>query len=298
MNRLHPFSLAIGLLTLLGAASCLAEQQATAVKTEPLRGPLHLLQGRGGNVVASIGIDGILLVDDDYAEYAPAYARTLAELAQSDTAPGFVLNTHWHDDHSGGNEYWALGGAVILAHTNVRARMSTRQEMAALNRVVEPSPAVALPVVTYGDSLTLHFNGSDVEVQHYPSGHTDGDSVVFYSEENAVHMGDLFFKDRFPFIDLGSGGSVSGYTANVAAVLARIDDETLVVPGHGGLADKADLQRYHDMLVATAGIVRAAAAKGLDEQAIIARGLGDQWGSWGKGFISEEAWIRTLAASP
>ena len=174
--------------------------------------------------------------------------------------------------------------------------MSSAQQIEALDMQVEPSPAMALPMVTYGDSLALHFNGNDIEVQHYPAGHTDGDSVIYYAQDNVVHMGDLFFRDAFPFVDLSSGGSVSGYIANVEAVLARLDDATLVVPGHGALAGKADLQRFLDMLRQTTASIHKALDGGKSVDQVIDAGLGRQWQSWGAGFIDEAAWIRTVAA--
>ncbi|TXS96680.1 MBL fold metallo-hydrolase [Parahaliea maris] len=274
------------------------EDAELVVKVSPLPAPLHLLQGRGGNVVASVGEDGVLIIDDDYTNYAPVYAETLKGLAAAGEAtPRFVLNTHWHFDHTGGNAFWGERGAVIVAHDNVYQRMSTRQEMKAMNRVVEPSPRPALPVVTYADSLALRFNGTTIEAQYYPSGHTDGDSVVYFVEQNVVHMGDHFFKDRFPFVDLGSGGSVGGYLNNVRAVLKRIDTNTVVVPGHGDLATRADLRSYVGMLEATIGLVNDRLDDGASVDEIVAEGLGNKWDSWGAGFIDEAKWIRTIAAS-
>jgi cyclase len=169
--------------------------------------------------------------------------------------------------------------------------------MKALKQVIEPSPRPALPVVTFDQGLALRFNGTTVEVQHYPRGHTDGDAVVFFVEQNVVHMGDLFFKDRFPFIDLGSGGSVQGYLANVKAILQRIDSKTVVVPGHGSLANKADLQRYVGMLEATSKLVGSRLEEGVDVEEIVNEGLGEKWAPWGAGFIDEATWIKTVAAS-
>lgn len=298
MKTLTQLALVAGMTSMLFAAASQAENAAVTVAVTELRGPLHLLQAVGGNVLASVGGDGVLLVDDDYAANAAALAAAVSDLAQSDKAPRLVLNTHWHNDHAGGNQHWGSRGSVILAHANVRKRMSTRQDIKALGMVVEPGPAEALPVVTFEDSMVLHFNGDDIEVQHYPAGHTDGDSVVYFSQENVVHMGDLFFKDRFPFVDVSSGGGVVGYAANVATVLARIDDQTIVVPGHGSVANKADLQRFHRMLLTTTARVKSALAAGDTVDAIVAQGLGEDWSTWGGGFISEAAWITSIAASP
>jgi glyoxylase-like metal-dependent hydrolase (beta-lactamase superfamily II) len=298
MNKLCGLTLVTTLLlatTFAGAAETGAEQPS--VKTTPIKGNLYLLQGKGGNVVASLGDDGILIVDDDYAEYASAYQDALKSISSNEGLPRFVINTHWHSDHTGGNAYWGERGAVILAQSNVYERMSTRQEMKAIGRVVEPSPKAALPVVTYADGLALHFNHDQIEVQHYPGGHTDGDSVVFFTGENVVHMGDHYFKDSFPFVDIGSGGNVLNYTANVAAVLARVDENTVIVPGHGALATRADLQRYHQMLVTTTELVQSRLEQGMSVESIVAQGLGEQWDSWGQGFINEAAWIGFIAGS-
>ena len=295
MKRITAALTAITLVCLAQAG--IAQDEKPEVKVTALKGNLHLLQGRGGNVVASVGDDGILLVDDDYAEYAEAYEEALVGLGGDGATARFVINTHWHFDHVGGNNFWGERGAVIVAHHNVYERMSTRQEMKAFNRVVEPSPLAALPKVTFGDSLALRVNGGTIEVRHMPRGHTDGDSVVYFTSENLLHMGDHYFKDRFPFVDIGSGGNVFGFTANIEAALALADDDTVVIPGHGDIADKADLKRYHDMLVSTSAMVKAKLEEGMTVEAITEAGLGDEWDSWGSGFINEERWISFIAGS-
>lgn len=293
-----PIPLLLAATLAVGLPASAEDKDDLTVTVSPLPAPLHLLQGRGGNVVASVGDDGVLIIDDDYTNYAPVYAETLQGLAGAGEAtPRFVLNTHWHFDHTGGNAFWGERGAVIVAHDNVYQRMSTRQEMKAMDRVVEPSPRPALPVVTYANSLALRFNGSTIEARHYPNGHTDGDSVVYFVEQNVVHMGDHFFKDRFPFVDLGSGGSVQGYLDNVRAVLKQIDNDTVVVPGHGSLATRADLRSFAAMLETTTALVAERLDAGASVDEIVTQGLGSRWDSWGEGFIDEERWIRTIAAS-
>ena len=270
--------------------------QPPTVESTEIRDGLYLLQGRGGNVLASMGEDGVMLVDSDYSNYQPAYLEAVKALGADSVR--FVINTHWHGDHSGGNAAWGDSGSLILAHDNVRLRMSTRQENKLFKRVTEPSPRSAWPLVTYADSLALHINGETVEVRHYPTGHTDGDSTVTIVESDVVHLGDHYFKDRFPFVDRDSGGSVDGFIANIGAMLARVGDDTVIVPGHGDLANKADLARYHAMLLATRDEVRKMQDEGMDLDAIKARGLSDQWESWGAGFINEERWITFIATSP
>jgi cyclase len=267
---------------------------APSVKTTAIKNNLYLLQGRGGNVVASVGEDGALLIDDDYGQFAEAYKHAVAELGAKSVR--FVINTHWHGDHTGSNAFWGDSGAVIVAHDNVRVRMSTRQENKIFGRVTEPSPQSAWPVVTYADSSALHFNGDILEIQHYPTGHTDGDSVVFFLHANVVHMGDHFFKDRFPFIDLGSGGSPAAFISNVEQVLAKVDDQTVIVPGHGDLANKAELKKFLGMLNATRAEVLKMKAAGMSLEDMQAAGLDARWESWGSGFINSDSWIATLAS--
>lgn len=298
MNRFSGLTLAAALLLSPLVTSAQTTPDEPTVRITPIQGSLYLLQGKGGNVVASVGGDGILLIDDDYADYDKAYHKALKTISGSEGLPKFVINTHWHGDHVGGNPFWTERGAVILAQDNVYERMSRRQEMKFLDRVVEPSPKAALPVVTYRDAMSLHFNESTILVEHYPAGHTDGDSVVFFPADNVVHMGDLLFTDRFPLVDLDNGGNVLGLTTNVAAVLKRIDDKTVVVPGHGPtLASKADLQRFHQMLLATTELVKSRLDQGMSVEEISQQGLGEQWQSWGEGFINTGIWTSFIAGS-
>ncbi len=283
-------------LILLMVAVAAHGQDTPTVTTTPIKDGLYLLQGRGGNVMASTGSDGVLLVDDDYPQYQPAYLEAVQALGYDGVR--FIINTHWHGDHAGGNAAWGESGSVILAHDNVRQRLSTRQDMKLFKRVVEPAPRSAWPLVTYEDSLALHVNGETVEVKHYPQGHTDGDSMVFFVRSNVVHAGDHFFKDSFPFVDMDSGGSVGGFVENIAVLLQTVDDETVIVPGHGGLANRADLERYHQMLVETRDAVQTMQAQGMDLEAIQAVGLDARWESWGSGFIDTDRWISFIVTSP
>ena len=283
--------------TLILAAVMLAalplQAQEPHVNATTIKDGLYLLKGEGGNVLASAGHDGLLLIDSDYAHYAPAYQRALVDLGQQ--LPRLLVNTHWHGDHTGGNAYWGEQGTLVVAHDKVRERMSTRQQNKFLGGAMA-AEAAAWPVVTYGDAMTLHFNGDTLEVRHFPRGHTDGDSVVFLLNANVVHMGDHYFKDRFPFIDMDSGGSVSGFIANIGGILEMIDVDTVIVPGHGALAGRDDLQRYLVMLRETRAEVAAMRAGGLDLAAMQRRGLDKRWSAWGGGFINEANWIAFLAA--
>lgn len=298
MKSLLPRPIAFALFSsFLALLSQAQEEPAPSVITTEIGQGLHLLQGKGGNVVASVGDQGILLIDDDYAEFAEAHHQALKSLTGDEALPRYVINTHWHFDHVGGNEYWGGRGSTIIAHENVYQRMSTRQEIKVFDLVLEPSPREALPVITYANSTTVRFNEHQIELQHLPGGHTDGDSVAFFVEANVVHMGDHYFKDRFPFVDIGSGGNVLKYTENVAEVLKRIDDDTIVVPGHGDLADRADLERYLEMLHSTSQFVRTKLEQGASLEEVLQQGLDEKWANWGQGFINEQAWITFIAGS-
>ena len=260
------------------------------VRATPLRGGTHLLTGAGGNMIASSGEDGTFLIDD---QYAPLNEKISAELATLGRMPlRFVINTHWHGDHTGGNEAFGRSGAVIVAHANVRKRMSTEQFIAAFERKVEASPAAALPVVTFTEGVTLHLNGDDVEVIHVAHAHTDGDALVRFANANVLHMGDTWFNGGYPFIDLSSGGSIDGLIAALDRGLALSDAETLIVPGHGKVGDRAALQAYRDLLHAARERIAALKAAGKTREQAIAAAPTAEWDeAWGKGFIKPAQFV-------
>jgi glyoxylase-like metal-dependent hydrolase (beta-lactamase superfamily II) len=218
------------------------------IKVERVAPGVAVLFGSGGNIGLSYGEDGNVLIDD---QYAPLTDRILAAVRSVDPDPiRFVINTHWHADHTGGNERMGKAGAVIVAHDNVRRRMSTDQFMKAFNRTFPASPKEALPVVTFGQGVTLHVNGDTLEIIHVGRSHTDGDALVHWRKANVIHMGDTYFKDfSFPFIDTGSGGTLQGSIAALDTAMAMINDRTIVIPGHGPVATKADLVAYRAMIV-------------------------------------------------
>ena len=245
MRRLLAFA---SLALLAAPAAAQRDLSAVEVKVEKIAPGVAVLFGAGGNIGLSHGADGNVIVDD---QYAPLSDRIVAAIATVDPDPvRFVVNTHWHGDHTGGNEAMGKRGAVILAHSNVRTRMSSEQFIAALNDKVPPSPAGALPVVTFEDGVTLHLNGDTLHVVHVADAHTDGDSLVHWQKANVLHMGDTFFhKVTFPFIDLSSGGSIDGLIAAADKGLAWSNDTTRIIPGHGPVASRADLAAYRAMLV-------------------------------------------------
>ncbi|WP_370279556.1 MBL fold metallo-hydrolase [Pontibacterium sp.] len=268
---------------------------APAFRTTPVSEQVLLLQGKGGNIALLKGDQGMLLVDDDYRHLSPALKEELNRQGGLD-ALTYVINTHWHGDHTQGN--LALGEhARIVAHDNVRTRLLTRQEIKLFNMVSEPYPESAVPSLTYDSTLTLHMNGETVKLVHYPGGHTDGDTVVFFDEANVVHTGDHFFNGFFPFVDVDSGGNVLQMADNVKAILDRINDDTRIIPGHGPLANKADLQAFHEMLVGTAAEVKAMKDQGMNLGQIQLKGLSDRWDAWADGFLSTRVWIGIVYAS-
>lgn len=216
------------------------------IKTTPLRGGLSMLVGAGGNIVLSSGSDGAYLIDDQYAPLSDKIRAAVS--AAGDQPVRFVINTHWHGDHTGGNESFGASGAVILAHDNVRKRMSSEQVMAFFKQTTPPSPKAALPVVTFTEQASLHFNGDQADIIHVSHAHTDGDALVYFRKANVLHMGDTYFNGLYPFIDLDSGGTVDGYIAALDRGLALSDDETQIVPGHGPLSNRAELGEFRAML--------------------------------------------------
>jgi len=262
------------------------------IETVPVTGNVYMLTGAGGSIGVSVGKDGILIVDDQFAPLADRIRAALAELNPGEVE--FVLNTHWHGDHTGGNEIFGETSHII-AHTNVRKRLATPQQIR--GRAIEPKPPQALPVVTFDESLSVHFNGEEIKAVHFPRGHTDGDAVVFFTKSKVVHMGDLFWTARFPFVDLEAGGSVQGLTENVAAVIAKLPEDVKVIPGHGTLSTLDDVKAYHGMLVETTSIVQKRIDAGMSLDKIQEEGLPEKWDSWGSGYIDTNTWLETLHES-
>jgi len=252
-----------------------------------------MLMGSGGNIGVTVGDDGVVLIDD---EFAPLTEKIKAAIAKLSPKPiRFLLNTHWHGDHTGGNENIGKMGVVIVAQDNVRNRMSVDQFNAFFNRKTPASPAIALPIVTFASSVTLHQNGDDLHFFHVDSAHTDGDAVVHFVKSNVIHTGDVFFSQAYPFIDLSSGGSIDGYINGVKQILVLADDQTKIIPGHGELSDKKGLQNFYDMLKNVRETVAAQikAGKSLDQinASKPSKAYDDQWG---KGFVAPDIFVGVI----
>jgi len=282
-------------LLFLGTYTLSAQRDFSKVeiKTIPVSDQIYMLQGSGGNIAVLTGADGVFMIDD---QFAPLTEKILAAIAKISEPPvKFLINTHWHGDHTGGNENMGKAGAVIVAHDNVRKRMSEEQLMVAFGRTVPPAPADALPVITFSKDIHFHWNEEHVFIFHVHHAHTDGDVIVHFTKANVMHTGDTYFKGRFPFYDVSSGGSVEGLIESANKLLFIADDETVIIPGHGDLSNKKELTEYRDMLIVMRDRVKEAIASGKSFEEIEALGLAEDLADpWGQGFINAKKFVSIL----
>ena len=290
--RLISALLAATLLT--GPATAQQDLSKVEIKAQTVAPGLSVLFGAGGNMAVSHGPDGTVLIDDQFAPLTPKIEAAIAALGAAPVK--YLINTHWHFDHTGGNENFGKAGALILAHDHVRDRMAVEQKTRF--GVMPASPAAALPVITYHDGISLHLNGDRVRTMHIKHAHTDGDSVVIWEKANVIHMGDTFFHQvTLPFIDLESGGSAKGLLAGIGKVLMMVDDKAVIIPGHGPVATKADLAAYRDMLASVIAAVEAGKASGKSLSEIQAMKPAGRWDTNPDAFIKGDGFVETVFKS-
>ncbi len=288
-------SITVLLAALFLVTSAVAQQRMDGDLTStPVRGSVHVLvMPAAGNVGVSVGKDGVFMIDDQFAPMAPKISAAVARL--TDKPVRYILNTHWHGDHSGGNATFGGQGIVIVAHDNVRTRMSAEHFNAFFKSTTPPSPAEALPVITFSDRMTFHFNDDTIRVIHIPGAHTDGDAMFYFEKADVLHAGDVFVLYGYPFIDLSSGGSTAGMIAGLDQILGVIGPETLVIPGHGPVVGRDRVQAFRAMLATARTRVRKLMDEGKTlEQVIAARPLADFDLEWGKSFIKVDQFVTTL----
>jgi glyoxylase-like metal-dependent hydrolase (beta-lactamase superfamily II) len=282
-------------LMFAGSAWSASHWESVEIKAIPVAEGLYMLMGEGGNIGASVGEDGTFIIDDQYAPLTNKI--TVALKALSGDQPRFLVNTHWHGDHTGGNENIGNTGAVIVAHENVRTRLLEEQSIPLFKMVTPPSPQAALPLITFKDQMKFHLNGEELRVIHVANAHTDGDVIIKFTNANVIHTGDTFFNGFYPFIDSHSGGSIAGMIAASKTILDLSDDSTQIIPGHGPLASKADLQAYHDMLVQVeANILKLVGAGKTVDEVVAAKPTAKLDAKWGGGFIKGDLLVKIVVS--
>jgi len=297
MIRINTFLKTLFTLSLLTFALMAYGQRdfsKVEIKTIEVSDNIYMLMGSGGNIGVCVGEDGVLMIDD---QFAPLSDKILAAIKKlSDKELGYLVNTHFHGDHTGGNENFAKAGATIVAHQNVRKRLSTEQVRG--SRTTPPAPKAAWPVITFSDDMSLHVNGEDIMIHHVHNAHTDGDAILYFTTSNVMHLGDTFFNGRYPFIDISSGGSINGIIAAADKAIFLADDDTKIIPGHGELASRADLIEYRKVLITMRDRVKAAMDEGQTIDQILAAKLGaDRDEEWGSGFINGDRFVDFIYSS-
>ncbi len=267
------------------------------IKATKVSGNIYMLEGAGGNIAASIGEDGIVIVDDQFAPLAEKIQASLKSLGITDKPVRFVINTHYHGDHTGGNAPFANAGSTVIAQDNVRKRMAsggTAGNGGSIKMDVKPTEKEALPIITFEHDVTVHLNGEDIRALHFPAGHTDGDSIIFFPKNNVVHMGDDFVRYGFPFIDVSSGGSVQGMIAAMEKATAQLPADVKVIPGHGQLSNLDDVRAFTTMLKETSAAVQKALDAHKTLEQMKQEKILEPWQKWSGDFVKADAFIETL----
>ena len=292
---------ALLLLVALPGGLALAQQQPdfskVQIKVTKVSGNIYMLEGEGGNIAASVGEDGIVIVDDQFAPLAEKIQAALKGLGITDKPVRFVVNTHYHVDHAGGNVPFANAGSTIIAQDNVRKRLEsggTAGNGGSIKMEVKPAEKAALPIITFEHDVTVHLNGEDIRALHFPAGHTDGDSIIFFPKNNVVHMGDDFVRYGFPFIDVASGGSVQGMIDAMEKASAQLPADVKVIPGHGALSNLDDVRAFVKMLKETSAVVEKALKEHKTLEQMKKDKILDPWAKWSGDFVNADAFIETL----
>lgn len=295
--KLHRFAMITGILLSLAVSSATAEDdfRDIEIKSTRVADGIYMLTGKGGNLGLSVGADGVFLIDDQFAPLTDKIRAAVATL--TDQPVQFLLNTHWHPDHTGGNVNMGKADTVIMAHDNVRKRLAVDNFIEMFGMEAPAMDSAGLPVITFDHSLTLHFNGNEVRISHVNNAHTDGDSIVHFRDANVIHTGDIYFAGMYPFIDTQSGGSTEGVLRALEKILALSDSDTVIIPGHGPVSDKDSLRAYTDMLGTISNRIR----RMIDEQASLEQILAaeptrDFDERYGNGFIGNTAFVKMLHA--
>ena len=263
------------------------------IKAVKAAGNIHMLMGSGGNIGVCVGNDGVFLVDDQFAPLTEKIKAAIGKISDKDIR--FVINTHWHFDHVGGNENMGEMGTVIIAHENVRNRMSKDQFIEFFQKKVPASPKLALPIITFTEDITIYQNKEEIHVFHVNNAHTDGDAVVYFKNSNVIHTGDIYFAGIYPFIDTSSHGSVNGVIKAAKDILLIINDDTKVIPGHGPLSNKAGLIAYVDMLTVMRDKISKLISEGRSQKEILTSKPTQKFDEkWGHGFLSPDQFVQIL----
>ena len=284
-------------LTIASAQQQEPDWSKVQIKVTKVSGNIYMLEGQGGNIAASVGEDGIVIVDDEFAPLAEKIQSVLKDLKITDKPVRFVINTHYHGDHTGGNPPFANSGSTVIAQDNVRKRLLSggmAGNGGSVKMEVKPAEKAALPIITFQHDVTVHLNGEDIRALHFPAGHTDGDAIIFFPKNNVVHMGDDFVRYGFPFIDVASGGSVQGMTDGLEKAIAQLPADVKVIPGHGQLSSLDDVRAYIGMLKdTTAAVQKAMAAKKAVDQMKQEKILAP-WAKWSGDFVNQDTFIETI----
>ncbi len=289
--------LALTLALASGARAQNTDFSKVQIKVTKVSGNIYMLEGAGGNIAASVGEDGIVIVDDQYAPLAEKIQAALKDLKITDKPVRFVINTHYHGDHTGGNVPFANSGSTVIAQDNVRKRLEsggTGGNGGSLKMDIPPAPKAALPIITFEHDVTVHLNGEDIRALHFPAGHTDGDAVIFFPKNNVVHMGDDFVRYGFPFIDVASGGSVQGMIAAMEKASAMLPADVKVIPGHGALSNLDDVREFVKMLKETSAAVQKAIDEHKTMEQMKQEKILEPWKKWSGDFIDTDKFIETL----